>query len=52
MIGLILALILFNFIAFKTNRRHTQNSILHIWQSSIAFQLIFDTMIEFKYHGY
>ncbi|TCN25964.1 hypothetical protein [Mesobacillus foraminis] len=52
MIGLILAIILFNFIAFKTNRRHTQNSILHIWLFTIAFQLIFDTMIEFKYHGY
>ncbi|MFC3883924.1 hypothetical protein ACFOU2_10575 [Bacillus songklensis] len=52
MIGLILAIIVFNFIAFRTNKRLTVNQIVHIWTFTIAFQLIFDVIVEFKYHGY
>ncbi|WP_282155856.1 hypothetical protein [Cytobacillus gottheilii] len=52
MIGLIAAVITFNLIAFKTNKRLTPNQIVHIWAFTIAFQQAFDIIIEFKYHGY
>ncbi|MCU9614797.1 hypothetical protein OEV98_14735 [Caldibacillus lycopersici] len=52
MIGLIIAMILFNIIAFKTNKRLSWNQILHIWMFTIAFQMSFDMMIEFKYFAY
>ncbi|MGI8386468.1 hypothetical protein [Robertmurraya sp. P23] len=52
MIGLIIAIILFNLIAFKTNKRLTANQIVHIWVFTIAFQVGFDLFVEFKYHGY
>jgi hypothetical protein len=38
MTGLIIAIILFNFIAFKTNKRLTANQIVHIWTFTIALQ--------------
>jgi hypothetical protein len=52
MIGLMIAIVTFNFIAFKTNKRLTTNQIVHIWTFTIALQVLFDTFIEFKYHGY
>ncbi|WP_132748418.1 hypothetical protein [Scopulibacillus darangshiensis] len=52
MVGLILAVILFNGLAFKTNRRLTGNHIIHIWAFTVALQLLSDTFIDLKYHGY
>lgn len=52
MIGLILAIIVFNVVAFLTNKNLTKNQIVHIWSFTIAFQLIFDLVVEFKYDGY
>lgn len=52
MIGLIIAIILFNFIAFKTNKRLTANQIVHIWAFTIALQQLGDLYIDTKYHGY
>lgn len=52
MIGLISAVIIFNTIAFNINKRLTANQIVHIWAFTIAFQCIFDIIVEFKYHGY
>jgi hypothetical protein len=52
MIGLIIAIILFNLIAFITNKRLTKNQIVHIWTFTIAFQAVAETFIDFKYHGY
>ncbi|WP_075983549.1 hypothetical protein [Bacillus massilinigeriensis] len=52
MIGLLIAVIIFNFAAFKTNKNLTGNLIVHIWSFTVAFQVIFDVLIEFKYHGY
>jgi hypothetical protein len=52
MLGLIIAIILFNFIAFKTNKRLTANQIVHLWLFTIAFQSNFDVYIDLKYHGY
>ncbi|MDQ0200452.1 hypothetical protein J2S10_003641 [Neobacillus ginsengisoli] len=51
MIGLIIAIIVFNLIAFKTNKIPTTNQIVHIWSFTIAFQTVFDVFVEFKYHG-
>lgn len=51
-IGLAIAIIVFNFIAFKTNKRLTANQILHIWMFTIAFQHMFDVFIDLKYHAY
>ncbi|WP_026582054.1 hypothetical protein [Bacillus sp. J33] len=52
MIGMLIAIVLFNVVAFKTNKRLTKNQIVHIWTFTIAAQLAFDCMIEFKYLGY
>nr|WP_132744963.1 hypothetical protein [Scopulibacillus darangshiensis] len=52
MFGLIIAVILFNFIAFLTNKRLSKNQIVHIWVYTIAFQTLFDSFIDLKYHGY
>ena len=52
MIGLILSVLIFNILAFKTNKRFTANQIVHIWMFTIAAQHIFDVFINFKFHGY
>ncbi|PEI52099.1 hypothetical protein [Priestia aryabhattai] len=52
MIGLILSILVFNVLAFKTNKRFTANQIVHIWMFTIAAQHIFDVFINFKFHGY
>jgi hypothetical protein len=52
MIGLLIAILAFNFIAFKTNKILTANQIVHIWTFTIAFQIVFDVFMEFKYHAY
>jgi hypothetical protein len=52
MVGLGLAIIIFNFIAFKTNKRLTANQIIHIWSFTIAAQAVFDTYVDARYHGY
>jgi hypothetical protein len=52
MIGLITAIIIFNIIAFKTNKKLTSNQIYQIWTFTIAFQNVFDLFIDMKYHGY
>jgi hypothetical protein len=52
MIGLIIAIIIFNSVAFITNKRLTKNQIVHIWAFTIAFQILFDGYIDQKYHGY
>ncbi|MFJ7726276.1 hypothetical protein ACIQXV_08940 [Neobacillus sp. NPDC097160] len=52
MIGLLLAIFILNYIAFKKNKKFTGNQIAHIWTFTIAFQVIFDVFVEFKYYGY
>jgi hypothetical protein len=52
MIGLFIAIILFNFIAFKTNKILNASEIVQIWTFSIAFQQSFDLIVEFKLQGY
>ncbi|MFQ6391631.1 hypothetical protein ACLNAR_28165 [Priestia aryabhattai] len=52
MIGLIIAIMAFNFIAFTTNKKLTGNQIFHIWMFTIAFQHMFDVFIDLKYHAY
>jgi hypothetical protein len=45
MIGLIIAVILFNLLAFITNKRLSKNPIVHIWSFTIALQIIADMFI-------
>lgn len=52
MIGLLIAIISFNYFAFKKNKLLNGNQIVHIWTFTVAFQVLFDVMVEFKYHGY
>ena len=52
MILLLLSVIIFNYLAYKTNKSLTKNQIVHIWFFTIAFQLIFDIFVDLKYHGY
>jgi hypothetical protein len=52
MFGLFIAIVAFNYIAFRTNKILTANQIVHIWAFTISFQTTFDVFVEFKYHGY
>jgi hypothetical protein len=52
LIGLIVAIVVFNFIAFKTNKTLTSNQVVHIWTFTVCFQLLFDVIVDYKYHGY
>lgn len=52
MIGLIIAIILFNSVAFLTIKRLTTNQIVHIWTFTISFQSLVDLYLDFQYKGY
>jgi hypothetical protein len=52
MIGLIIAVIVFNLIAFKTNKRLTNNQIVHIWTFTNFLQILVDGYVDQKFHGY
>ncbi|GGM19144.1 hypothetical protein GCM10011351_01230 [Paraliobacillus quinghaiensis] len=52
MIGLILAILTFNIIAFKTNKILNYKQIAHVWVFTIALQLSFDVYVDLKYLGY
>ncbi|WP_261304401.1 hypothetical protein [Paenibacillus andongensis] len=52
MIGLIIAIVGFNLIAFTTNKRLTANQIVHIWTFTSIFQGTFDSFVDFKFHAY
>jgi uncharacterized protein YcfL len=52
MIGLFLAVIVFNLIAFKTNKNLSRKQIAHIWSFTTAFQMSVDTYVDVKYHAY
>lgn len=52
MVGLILAIIVFNSVAFLTNKRLTKNQIIHIWTFTISFQLLVDLYLDIKYDAY
>ena len=52
MIGLLIAVALFNFFAIKLNKRLNINQVLHIWMFTSTFQLLFDIFVDFKYLGY
>ncbi|MBS8263682.1 hypothetical protein DYI25_04400 [Mesobacillus boroniphilus] len=52
MIGLLLSVLVFNLIAFKINKRLLPSQIVQIWTFTIAFQMLFDFIVEFKYQSY
>ena len=52
MLGLIIAVILFNSAAFIFNKRLTKNQIVHTWTFTILLQMIVDAYLSVKYHGY
>ncbi|UFU00302.1 hypothetical protein KO561_04945 [Radiobacillus kanasensis] len=52
MIGLLTAIVIFNILAYKTNKDLTRKEIAHIWCFTIAFQAVFDTYIDIKYNAY
>jgi hypothetical protein len=52
MIGLLISVLVFNLVAFKINKRLTPSQVLQIWTFTIAFQMLFDLIVEFKYHSY
>ena len=52
MIGLIVAIVVFNTLAFITNQRLNKNKIVHIWIFTVALQLLFDLFVDQKYQGY
>lgn len=43
---------IFNVLAFKANKTLSRNELVHIWTFTMAFQLLFDTIIDFRYKGY
>ncbi|KUP05736.1 hypothetical protein Q75_11140 [Bacillus coahuilensis p1.1.43] len=52
MIGLILSIIVFNLVAFQTNKRLSKNQMIHVWAFTIVLQMAFDGFVDHKYHGY
>ena len=52
MILLIASIIAFNMAAFKINKKMTPSQVLQIWTFTIAFQMLFDLIVEFKHHHY
>ncbi|NRD77064.1 hypothetical protein HPT25_06080 [Bacillus sp. BRMEA1] len=52
MAGLIIAIIILNFVAFRTNKRLSKNQIIHIWAFTTVFQDSFDLFVDYKYQGY
>jgi hypothetical protein len=52
MIGLFIAIIIFNVLAFKTNKNLSAKQIAHIWSFTTAFQMSLDAYIDLKYHAY
>lgn len=52
MVGLIVSILVFNFIAFSKNKRLSGSEIVQIWTFTIAFQQSYDFLLEFKFHAY
>lgn len=52
MIGLIVAVLLFNIIAYTIKKRLTLNQIVHIWTFTMVFQGLTDLYINQRYQGY
>ncbi|MCL1631512.1 hypothetical protein M3N64_06055 [Sporolactobacillus sp. CPB3-1] len=52
MIGLLLAVVLFNCLAFLINKRLTKNQLVHIWMFTVALQVLVDGYLCKKYHAY
>ena len=52
MIGLLLSVLIFNLIAFKINKRLLPSQVVQIWTFTIALQMLFDFIVEFKYQSY
>lgn len=52
MILLFTSIIIFNFVALKFHKIPVKSRIVSIWTFTIAFQVLFDLIIEFKFHGY
>jgi len=52
MIGLLISVIIFNLIALKVNKKLTLSQVVQIWTFTIAFQNVFDLIVEFKFHSY
>jgi len=52
MIGLLIAVLLFNSIAYKVNKKLTKNQVIHIWMFTLAFQQLFDLYADVGYHAY
>jgi hypothetical protein len=52
MVGLLISVLIFNLVAFKVNKRLTTSQIVQIWTFTIAFQMLFDLIVEFKYQSY
>ena len=44
--------IVFNVIAYKFVKGMSANKVVHIWLFTISLQLLYDTFIDLKYHGY
>lgn len=52
MVGLIIAVILFNTAAFITVKRLTKNQIVHMWTFTIVLQSFVDLYLGYTYQGY
>lgn len=52
MILLMVSVIVFNVIAFRTVRGISKNKTINIWVFTCLFQIIFDVFISLKYQGY
>ncbi|WP_318010526.1 hypothetical protein [Cytobacillus oceanisediminis] len=52
MIGLLIAIFVFNLVSFKVNKLLNKKQVAHIWMFTVAFQVVVDQYVDLKYQGY
>lgn len=52
MIGLLIAIFVFNLVSFKVNKLLNKKQVAHIWMFTVAFQVVVDQYVDLKYEGY
>ncbi|WP_040207469.1 hypothetical protein [Neobacillus jeddahensis] len=52
MIGLMIAVLIFNFIALKVKKQLTRSQMVQVWIFSVSLQFVVDVFISLKYGAY
>ncbi len=52
MLGLMIAVVIFNLIFWGSKKRLTKIQMVQVWLFTVLFQLVFDLFVSLKYSGY